>query len=51
MTIKTREPGDAFKRQVSEFVPIAKKRRPWRDEEPAREDVDDSSEVKTPPVR
>ena len=51
MTIKTREPGDAFKRQVSEFVPIAKKRRPWRDEEPARGDVDDSSEVKTPPVR
>ncbi|MEN9826555.1 MAG: hypothetical protein RI953_2300, partial [Pseudomonadota bacterium] len=51
MTIKTREPGDAFKRQVSEFVPIAKKRRPWRDEEPARGDVDYSSEVKTPPVR
>jgi hypothetical protein len=32
MTIKVREPGDAFKRQVSEFVPV-KKRRPWRDEE------------------
>ncbi|MEY3901151.1 MAG: hypothetical protein RL189_457, partial [Pseudomonadota bacterium] len=51
MTIKTREPGDAFKRQVSEFVPIAKKRRPWRDEEPAREDVDGSSEAKSTSVR
>ena len=32
MTIKVREPGEAFKRQVTEFVPV-KKRRPWRDEE------------------
>ena len=32
MTIKVREPGEAFRRQVSEFIPV-KKRRPWRDEE------------------
>ena len=36
MTIKTREPGDAFKRQVTDFVPV-KKRRPWRDEQAVAE--------------
>ena len=31
MSIKTREPSDAFKRQVSDFIPV-KKRRSWREE-------------------
>ena len=31
MTIKTREPGSAFLKQVETFVPKTKKRRPWRE--------------------
>ena len=47
MSIKVREPGDAFKRQVTEFVPV-KKRRPWRDEEALEEkDVETSRQGAT----
>jgi hypothetical protein len=48
MTIKTREPGDAFKRQVTDFVPV-KKRRPWRDEQAVAET--ETIDEATKPVR
>lgn len=32
MSTKSREPGEAFKRQISDFAPVRKKR-PWRDDD------------------